>query len=145
MGYFVTITEADFQIPEREDVLQVLKDLNHDPSVIKRGSGWQNGQKIGSWFSWMPENYDEHVTSVKEVFELLGFDTREHEDTGGNRLVELVGYDSKIGQEDLFLMAVAPFVSEGNYINWRGEDGALYRHEVRDGALLTLEPVLNWK
>lgn len=46
----------------------------------------------------------------------------------------LVSYDSKIGQEDLFLEAIAPF-SEG-YIEWVGEDGDRWRNVVSDGRVL---------
>lgn len=135
MGYYVRLTEAHFAIPEREDVLQALKDLNHRTDVKKYGGSWGAGGQTEAWFSWMPGNYDETVTSVQEVFDLLGFETEVKDG-----LVYLTDYDNKTGQEDLFIETVAPFVNEGSYLVWCGEDNAMYRHEIRDGQLVTLVP-----
>ena len=141
MGYYADITDCDFDIPENDQVLQVLKDLNHKYDSEKRGGAYADGELKQRWFSWMDADYDQRVTSVREVFELLGFDCDYNQDKG---MVIIDGYDGKIGQEDLFLAAVAPFVDNGSYMEWRGEDGELWRYEVRDGKLYILGAVITW-
>lgn len=125
MGYYVQITDAEFVIPETPEVLQKLKDLNHDPTVEKYGGRSANGQWVERWFSWMPADYDQRVHSVKDVFDLLGFDTESDGES-----VRLLYYDGKTGQEELFLQAVAPFVKPNSYINWKGEDGYFWKNLV---------------
>lgn len=130
MGYYITLADADFAVPETDEVLTVLKDANWKYHDWKRGGTYSGGRQTSRWFSWMPADYDKTVTSVKEVFELLGFDTDAHDG-----LVRLMAYDSKIGQEELFLAIVAPFVEDGSFLEWRGEDGSMWRHEVIEGKL----------
>lgn len=43
----------------------------------------------------------------------------------------------KVGQEDLFLEAIAPFST--GFLHWLGEDGAQWKNEVRDGKMVTLD------
>jgi hypothetical protein len=52
--------------------------------------------------------------------------------------LSLVHYDSKVGQEDLFLEAIAPFATPGSYIEWKGEDGFRWRDEVDGGTLQSI-------
>lgn len=137
MGYYVNLIGAEFVIPENAEVLQVLKDLNHRPGVQKHGGG---GQQTRSWFSWMPENYDETVTSAQEVFELLGFECTPREGA-----FELMGYDNKIGQEHLFIQEVAPYVDEGSYLEWLGEDGARWKYVVEGDEVRVYEPSNSWQ
>lgn len=129
MGYFVEIVECNFVIPEREDVLQVLRDLNKRDD-LKRGFEYIGGKVTDRYFSWMPSDYDETVSTVRGIFELLGFQTEQFDND-----IHLLGYDDKTGQEALFLSAVAPFVSEGSFIVWRGEDNAMWIDEVSNGVL----------
>jgi hypothetical protein len=90
----------------------------------------------------MPEKYDETVTSVAEVFNLLGFETDTESYDG--EYVGLTYYDSKMGSEDIFIEAVAPFVADGSYLSWRGEEGERWRQVVRHGKIDTLTATTVW-
>ena len=136
MGYNVNLRSAHFHVPETESVLQVLKDLNKNDH-LKQGGSYGGGRKTESWFSWMPADYDKTVTSVKDVFELLGFDCSYVEEPWGVS-VSLNAYDAKTGQEDLFCAAVAPFMDKGSYIEWIGEDYAEEAWVVQDGQMKVL-------
>jgi hypothetical protein len=134
MGYYINLRRSEFSIPETEEVLQVLKDANWKFHDWKNGGGFGGEGEQRKWFSWMPSDYDKTVTSVAEVFTLLGFEVDSHDG-----VVDLKYYDSKAGQEDLFIALVAPFVEEGSFMEWDGEDGAGWRHEVVDGKLTIAE------
>lgn len=126
MGYYVTLDDANFLIkPENlDEALVRLKALNAPTNDnLKRGGSYGGGGKTESWFSWMPPDYDKTVTSAKEVFDLLGFETS-LTDEG----LRLLGYDSKTGQEDVFLNVVADLVEPGSYLTWTGEDGDKWRY-----------------
>jgi hypothetical protein len=139
MGYYVTLIDSDFVIPETPEVLAAIKDMDVRFDALKRGGvfgGERNGEK---WFSWMPQlsTFD----TVRNVFVALGFEVYADGDTDS---FGLSGYDSKTGQEDLFLAVVAPFVKDGSYTSWRSEDGELYRFTVEKGRLRSQSAVVQW-
>lgn len=135
MGYYVQMTDADFTIPERADVLAAIHDMDTRLHAIKRG-GSSNGDK---WFSWMPQDLTQ-FESVRAVFEDLGFECS----AVGEEAFRLDAYDNKTGQEDLFLAVVAPFVADDSYTEWQGEDGVCFRYEVRQGRLMQMSEVREW-
>lgn len=137
MGYYVDLVDADFIIPEREDVLAALREMPIKYEALMRG-GSSNGEK---WFSWMNNEEIEKAESARSIFDALGFDCVDY----GNNTFGLVGYNSKTGQEDLFLAVVAPFVKDESYTQWRGEDGELWRYTVSRGVLTVQTPLdIQW-
>lgn len=136
MGYYVDLVEADFTIPETEEVLEALRAMPKRFKELQRG-----GNGTDKWFSWMSDEEIENAVSAKAVFESLGFDTFDY----GNNTFGLNSYNNKTGQEDLFLAVVAPFVSNGSYTEWRGEDGELWRYTVTNGRLTVQTPMqIQW-
>ena len=133
MGYYIHMREQDFFLPvdklEEAHAAMIALDKTHDDQ--KHGGSWQEGKKVDRWFSWMPTNYASTLATAQAILEELGFDVQL--DEMGN--IISLHYDSKIGQEELFLKAIAPFVREGSYINWVGEDGAHWQHYF-DGTKL---------
>lgn len=135
MGYYIRLDDADWEIKETPEALATIREMPVKYHAIKRG-GSSNGEK---WFSWMNDTEIENAESVEIVFNHLGFET---EKTDGG--FKLVGYDSKTGQEDLFLGVIAPYSVEGSYVEFIGEDDAHYRYEVNDGKMYTLSAEIKW-
>lgn len=97
------------------------------------------------WFSWMPWNYDEVCSDLREVLSELGFDVYESSDK--TLLVE--SYDGKIGGEDLFFEALAPYVSvtQDNpepYMEWEGEGGERWRWVFSGGKMRMSYSTITW-
>jgi hypothetical protein len=143
MGYYVYLTSASFDIPDTPEVRNALRELDKRDD-LKRGGSFGGG-KEDKWFSWMNEPWAHHE-SIDPIFQQLGFDTYCCVlKPGEHASVQLLSYDSKIGQEALFLAAVAPFVKAGSYLEWRGEDGEAWRHYVGDdGKLYVQESEIHW-
>lgn len=144
MGYYVSITSTNWLLPivNESAALDALKKLNSSENDhLKRGGRWGGGVagKTESWFSWMPSDYDKTVKSVAEVLDMLGFETKV--DPEGTRIV---GYDSKTGQEELFLATIAHFVEPGSAIDWRGEDDAIWRYSFDGTRMQVLEGRLTY-
>lgn len=131
MGYYVQLVEADFTIPESEEVLEALRAMPKKYKEFQRG-----GDGTNRWFSWMPDEDLENAVSVKAVFESVGFDIFDY----GNGTFALNSFDNKTCQEEMYLAVVAPFVADGSYTQWRGEDGELYRFTVNRGKLTVQTP-----
>lgn len=130
MGYYVSIEESTFQIPVEnlDAAYKAMCELNYTvPNRQKRGwssPGRDKAPEYGPheccWFSWMDWNYDETCKSAAGILAEVGFYTSI--DENGNLHIE--GYDSKTGQEDLFLKAIST-LSKG-YIVWKGEGGEIW-------------------
>jgi hypothetical protein len=132
MGYYIDLTNAEWEIPETAEVLQALKESVTKYHAIKRG-GSSDGE---SWFSWMSDEDILKAEKAVTIFNDLGFETNET-DKG----FTLEAYNSKTGQEDVFLAVVAPFCTDGSYVEIRGEDGAEWQYSVHDGKLHYAEVV----
>ena len=130
MGYNVSIEESTFQIPVEnlDAAYKAMCELNYTvPNSQKRGGSHPGKDKAPEygphkccWFSWMDWNYDEKCKNAEEVLREVGFYSYISEN--GNLHIE--GYDSKTGQEDLFLKAIST-LSKG-YIIWKGEDDEVW-------------------
>lgn len=134
MGYYVRMTGGDFVVPETPEVLAAIHEMDTKFHHLKRGGCHVGGEKTESWFSWMPPLHT--LESVNAVFTALGFEIGETPEG-----ICLIDYDNKTGQEDLFLAVVAPFVKDGSWLEWRGEDDEMYRFTVRGGALTVAKPM----
>jgi hypothetical protein len=148
MGYYVQTTGCSVFLPKARfaDAYKALCDLNQHDELKSGGS--YGGDKISAgdprpdgmtyhparWFSWMDADYPSKCTTMEQVLQEVGFDP--YFDYAGN--LEALSYDSKTGCEEIFLNALAPFMRNGSYINWRGEDGELYRYEFQDGQMRQL-------
>ena len=130
MGYYVSIEESTFQIPVEnlDAAYKAMCELNYTvPNSQKRGGSHPGKDKAPEygphkccWFSWMDWNYDEKCKNAEEVLHEVGFYSYISEN--GNLHID--GYDSKTGQEDLFLKAIST-LSKG-YIIWKGEEGEVW-------------------
>ena len=145
MGYFISITDADFAIPAAKlnrayGAVCQLNNLNH----LKRGNAWPRPEGLENtttptehlWFSWMDWNYPETCKDLEAVLKQVGFHT--YFDDKGNLVIS--GYSDKAGQEDVFLWTIAPYaiatLTDGPpYIDWQGEDGEHWRNVVIEKRL----------
>lgn len=144
MGYYVTTTNARVKILKDnfEKAYKTMCDLNTTHDHLKTGGSWSAGKQTAKWFSWMDANYPETCKNMQTVLEALGFDLLFDPNTGD--LTELF-YDNKTGAEDVFIESIAPFIENGSFMEWRGEDGAQYRWEFRDGKMYTRNAVISWE
>jgi hypothetical protein len=130
----VTLESSTFVIPAEnlDAAFTALKDLNKRDDLKHGGRFPRTGDGDDVWFSWMDPHYDRIAKDAADIFGMLGFEYEYNEDGD----LCLTYYDSKSGDEDQFLGAVAPFVQDGSMLTWRGEDGAYWR-QVFEGGTMT--------
>lgn len=117
MGYYVNIVTTNAVIKEEDldEAYRLMCELNKDDSK-KNGGSFSSKETIRN-FSWMDANYPDTCKNAREILEELGFDV----DESGSGDLEFSNYDSKTGQEDLFLSSISHLIT--GEIEWRGEDG----------------------
>ena len=132
MGYYVETLQTEFHLPAKnfDAAYKALCELNSDEHENQKTGGQmmqdkkpENSTSISSnpnkWYAWMDWNYDETCPDLVTILTELGF-TVDTDDTGIFHLI----YDyNKTGAEETFLEALAPYVTPGSFIVWRGEEG----------------------
>lgn len=118
MGYYVRIDECSVSIPKSRfsEACRILSD---------------NG-----FLSESTSNED-----LPGILGKFGFECFYDEDGGISDLF----YDQRSGNEASILNALAPFFSEGDYIQWEGEDREVWRYEFRDGTMKHLIASTVWR
>ena len=145
MGYYVSLEESNVLIKKSDlDAAYVALCKLNDRDDAKRGGSYTGGKQVDRWFSWMDANYPEKLKSTEEIIQALGFETTTSEN--GDLYIER--YDNKTGQEDWFLHAVAKYITAEDgaepFMDWRGEDGSLYRWTFADGIMYNEEARIEW-
>ncbi len=121
MGYYAHIKKSTVVIPavHLDHVLRIFKFINRPEfNTLKSGGSWCDGKQNKFWYSWMQEDYHETCNSVSDVLKELGFYI---DDSDTDLGIRITGYDSKLGQEDLFLGVIGHLITGS--IEWHGEDG----------------------
>ena len=133
MGYYVS-GEGEMVIKKENlaAAYEAMMALQDKPDAGKRGGG---GGK--AWFSWMPDDL-RTIPNAAEVFSKLGFEVLEDDE-----FIVIGRYDSKNGQEDVFIAAAAPFIEDTEY-DWTGEDGEFWRWEFIGGKMYCREGKRSW-
>ena len=84
--------------------------------------------------------YATGIHAVVEIGKIITTDGTYDEE--GN-LIDLC-YSSKIGSEDHFFQSIAPFVKEGSYINWSGEDNSMWQWYFNGKEMVTRSAHITW-
>jgi len=151
MGYYVNISESSLLIKKEnfESCYEAMCDLNNNNSIKNGGAYGVDIQYVegnkwdkNKWFSWMDWNYPETCKTFIDILEKLGFEYFKFDEQGN--LVEL-NYGSKIGQEQLFFEAIAPYIGKGSYINWVGEDNLMWQWYFNGKELIEKSAIIRYE
>lgn len=143
MGYCMSMRAAKFHVHEalKAKALEAIKAIMKDESNMR--VVLRVGKQTERWYSWV---------STKEVLAAITFEDAMKEwgypvsSNGANGDIDDIGFEGeKIGQEDFLFRAIAPYVTDGSYIEMVGEDGALWRWSWARGEFHEQEAVISWK
>lgn len=142
MGYLIEQTGQDFgvQYDNIPGMIKAIKDLAQKTELM-RGGRYENGKKVEGWFSWVDMTYVKS-DDIEEIFKAWGFET-DFDDQGN--IVGLNFFFEKSGQEDLLLGAVAPYVKDGSYIEFMGEDGFRWKWVFENGIMVEKKGRFVWE
>jgi hypothetical protein len=125
MGYCVD-WEVNISVPanKMQKCLEAINELMKPANVEAKGSGgsYSNGGCTEKWYAWVTNPPNNRYETLKEAFEGWGFPCEFMKEIA---LVCDCCESEKLGQQELFLEAIAPFVEADSYVIGHGEDGAL--------------------
>lgn len=144
MGYNITSVAFNAKLHKKhtKEILKAFSELNQ-LNMLKSGGGYENSVITGTygkqeaWFSFMSEWQPKHIgfftepsfLDVVDTFQKLGFETSLSED---GEMLNLVGYDSKKGQEQLFFAAIFQWLYKDFSLEFEGEDGEYFSYDYKD-------------
>ena len=134
MGYYIDITGSDFRIDaeNKSDALEAIFELMGDPTVDRRG-----GNRHHRHFSWLNNATPGEWIALEDAMEDWRFPVVTDED--GNVIgIQFTG--QKIGQENLLFERIAPYVENGSYIQFTGEDNHVWRIEFSEDDIEETKP-----
>lgn len=139
MGYYINQRAGQFCIKKKNfaAALAAIKALALNTKAM--GGGSSTGEK---WYSWV--NTAEFV-NAKTLDEALGawrwgpgFDKK----TGD--LTSLSFDGEKLGDDEILLDAIAPYVEPESFIEIEGEDGALWRWKFDGKTMTQVNAEISW-
>lgn len=83
----------------------------------------------------------EQCSNAIEAFRNIGFDA----DTDITGDIIVYGFDGKSKNEEKIFEAIAPYVEPNSYIEWRGENGEMWRNVFENGRMITQNGEIVWK
>ena len=140
MGYHMSQYNCDFFM-KKEDKAAALKAIQAlDPGDGHGGRFEPETGKTESWFSWIDTDEYKNATTLEEAvvawrWELQG--------AVGEDVTGICFDGEKLGDDEHFLRAIAPFVREGSWIEIEGEDER-WRWCFGVNELYTITPTVIW-
>ena len=134
MGYYATVRGIDIKLrlDALEEAMRLLKERHEN-----RSGSYEDCGPFGTR-SGYPMPADTFPDALMEI----GWGG-ERDDTRGEYRAYRDGTKYR-EVEEVFWAAVAPVVVPGSYIEFQGEDGALWKWEFRDKKLRTFEGHIAW-
>lgn len=154
MGYCMSLMDEAFRIPanRKAEALAAIKALANDTQAMNGGEysgGKYGGQKVNAWYSWVDTDEFANASTLKEAmqawrWEIIQVPDNSPVEAQADDVIGISFNGEKLGQDDVMLRAIAPFVEDGSYIQMQGEDGEIWRWVFRDGQLKEIQANIAW-
>lgn len=132
MGYCVEMKECEFFI-KKENIDKAFNTLREYAKTKI-----ENKERL-SWIDLHGVAYSETLT---EALECCDFDIL-YNDNGDVYDVDWIS--EKLGDHDVILDVIAPYIEDGSYLQMYGEDGDTWRWVIKDNKCYWKTPKIIWE
>jgi hypothetical protein len=141
VGYCISLTDSRFKI-NAADKMAAYKAVERLDQTGKKGGGsYAGGMQTQAWFSWVDADFMARSETLEDIFDHWRYPVGN--DNDGN-IVEIEFTGEKIGDENQLFAAIAPFVEHGSYLEYQGEDGAMWRYVFEGGQFREVSATVVW-
>jgi hypothetical protein len=139
MGYCITLTDNRLLIThaKQASALEAVKQLMTRTDLMTGGSN--RGDR---WFAWVNDNSIMEATELGEA--LLDWRYEPEYDDEGRDIVRVELLGEKIGDEVHLWRVIAPYVEDGSFLDYIGEDDERWRWEFVGGKLYERNGINVW-
>jgi len=134
MGYCMHMRDKVFEISKENKIaaLQAVQVLAGKETITDAS---------GAHFSWVNTNEFVKATSLKEAMKAWRWEI--YEDEEGN-VIDIDFYGEKLGDDEILLSAIAPFVKDGSFIEMMGEDDGHWRWCFENKKVVEKDAQITW-
>ena len=134
MGYHIETMDKSFYIKNenKAGALQAVKELNKKEQDLGNGGIHYKG-KHTRLFKWVNSTIVNKAKTLEDALSEWRWESTV--DSAGN-IVDIVFTGEKIGDDTYLFKAIAAFVKEDSFIEFRGEDGHMWSLEFDNGFYL---------
>ena len=127
MGYYIYQVDQNFKI-KKEDIQKawdsLLKIFRIEKKTIYDSSGYH--------YSWIDTDTVLNAETFEEALSEARFDIKTN---NSGDVIEIYFNGEKLGDEEIILNSIAPYVESGSYITFEGEEGERWKWKFVDGIL----------
>lgn len=128
MGYYINQVGSNFTI-KKENIQKAWDSLIElfkiEEKSIHDSSGWH--------YSWINTSDVLNATTFKEAMSEARWDVEINPLDGD--IIDIYFNGEKLGDEEIILGSIAPYVENGSYIVIQGEDGERWKWKFVDGEM----------
>lgn len=137
MGYCIQLVDQKFTIKKenKAKALEAIRALAKQTSKMSGGSWGPGGQERSRHFSWVTTDDFVLAKTLEAALEAWRYEALFHHKDEKNE-GDVVGINfsgEKLGDDKVLLDAIAPFVEDGSFLQFSGEDGGAWRWVFKDG------------
>lgn len=128
MGYCMEQMENKFCIRKEneEKALQALKELA------------RKNKKL----AWINSNTIIKANTLEDAINECGWELERDDEESDYNAIYFIS--EKLGDENIFFSAIAPYVESGSYIQMVGEDGCIWRYVFENGEMKEVEAKISF-
>ena len=127
MGYYIDQVDHNFRI-KKENIQKAWDSLLNIMKIEKKTIHDSSGYH----YSWINTEDVLNAETFKEALSEARFDIK----TDNNGDVTHIYFNGeKLGDEEIILSSIAPYVENGSYITFQGEEGERWKWKFVDGVL----------
>jgi len=133
MGYNIHVLKKNVRI-KKENFKDIAKEIWK--VVSKQRLSWTDSDVLLRECS---------TANIEAIFEELMWPIANYDNCGNIINLEYDAPDKKLGDECIWMDAIAPFIESGSFIEILGEDGEMWRWVFNDGKMKEIYPKISWE
>ena len=134
MGYCIEIGSVEFKITKKKDknkkIVDKLKKYFLEQVDTVGGGGNSNGER---WYAWVEMKDIKEAKTIGDFMEAFAYEPQYDTETGD--IVDLFFNGEKLGDDEFFFKTIAPYIEDGSYIEYIGEDNAFWKYVFKKGIM----------
>lgn len=136
MGYWFRISDQDFRI----EAGKVGAAHNALLGLVRENP------KAYVGYPYTEDRIEAALKQWEKSFERLIFDLGYSIDGDGDGNVDCIylEHDKFHDEDEMFFEVIAPFVKEGSFVQFTGEDDYMWRYAFKDGKCVEQYPIIKW-
>lgn len=145
MGYYIEQRECDFRI-KAENLGKALDAIKALAGFVITGGGciYEGGKVAERRFSWVRTEQFATAATLSDALHAWRWEI-EFDGDGSGDVCWIMFQGEKIGNDNILLQAIAPYVEPGCFIEMLGEDGALWRWTFNGTTMVEQYATITWE